>query len=354
MLYLNEIIGFEIAMRKLGIRMVLNYFLKRFGEMRSSYVGTNVTFRQNLFYVVDYVFALIFCGASISDYFAYGFYKTRRSIRNDFITFRRYKKIQKIANDSKYIDVFRDKVHFNKYFEEYLGRKYLSFEGVSKEKFNEFIKCIIDSHSNLFVKDIYSERGMGVIKLDSQNMNSEELYDKLLADKKNYVLEEEIKQHKALCEFHPWSVNTIRVVTLYDTIEDKVHIMNARLRIGNNRNSVDNFHFQGIGANVDIETGVINSVGYNVKNETFIFHPVTKKQIIGFQIPFWSECKNFVTEAAKKIPQVRYVGWDIVLLENGKFALIEGNDNADHDFQQLYNRGLWRDYKKILNNMKKK
>lgn len=341
-------------MVKMFNKSILVYFVRRFVEMRGFYIGTSVPFYKNIFYVIDYFFALIFYGASISDYFAYGFYKARRSWKNEFVTYKRHKIIQRIANDSDYIDIFRDKVQFNKYFEKYLGRKYFSLENTSRERFNEFIKHVADNHSTLFVKDIYSERGKGIIKLIPNNINPDELYDKLVSDKTNYVLEEEIKQHKSLSEFHPWSVNTIRIVTLYDTGAGQVHIMNAMLRMGNNQNCVDNFHFQGIGANIDIETGILNNVGYNGKNETFIFHPVTGKQITGFQLPFWSECKDFIVEVAKKIPQVRYIGWDVVLLENGKFALIEGNDNADHDIQQLYNRGLWQDYKRILNSMKKK
>ena len=85
----------------------------------------------------------------------------------------------------------------------------------------------------------------------------------------------------------------------------------------------------------------------------FFNHPITGKQIIGFKIPYWQECKEFVMKAARHIPTVRYVGWDIVLLEGGKFLLVEGNDNADHDFQQLHYRGLWKDYKKILKQLKR-
>lgn len=164
-------------------------------------------------------------------------------------------------------------------------------------------------------------------------------------------MEEQISQIQDLAEFHPWSINTIRIVTLYDTVKDTVHIMSARLRIGNKKNSVDNFHFYGIGANINIETGLIDSVGYDAYNKTYLVHPITKKQIIGFQMPYWNECKDFAVNVAKRIPTVRYIGWDIVMQENGHFVLIEGNDNADHDFQQLHYMGLWKQYKSVLKYM---
>ena len=122
--------------------------------------------------------------------------------------------------------------------------------------------------------------------------------------------------------------------------------------MGNKKNSVDNFHFDGIGANVDIETGIINTIGYDTYNKTYILHPETKKQIIGFQIPNWNECILFIKKAAKRLPSVRYIGWDLVIKNDGSLCLIEANDNADHDFQQLHNKGLWREYKSILKNLK--
>lgn len=117
---------------------------------------------------------------------------------------------------------------------------------------------------------------------------------------------------------------------------------------GTKKNNVDNFHFSGIGANINIETGIIDTIGYDAHNNTYIVHPITGKQIIGAQIPYWEECKTFVERAARHIPSVRYIGWDIVIQSGGHFLLIEGNDNADHDFQQLHNCGLWKQYQSII------
>ena len=76
-------------------------------------------------------------------------------------------------------------------------------------------------------------------------------------------------------------------------------------------------------------------------------------KIIGFQIPYWEECKRFIEKTARVTPEVRYVGWDVVLLQDGNFALIEANDNADHDGQQIHYRGMWKDYKDILKTLKR-
>ena len=42
------------------------------------------------------------------------------------------------------------------------------------------------------------------------------------------------------------------------------------------------------------------------------------------KIPMWDRVLEVVTEAAKKIPQIRYIGWDIAVTNDG-VEFIEGN-----------------------------
>lgn len=331
--------------------MTIIQFRNRFNEMMHTYIGDKIPICNVFFYFIDYIISFIIDGASISDYFAYGFYKLRRSGRNEYITFKRYHQIQNICNlHKKDREICRNKVKFNTRFKDFLGRDWLDVTNSDFEEFYSFLQ----RHEIVFIKEVLGFRGIGTTKYETKKIfNVRALYDKLHNDKNaHYVAEEKITQIDTLSEFHPWSVNTIRIVTVYNNLTDKVHFMNARLRMGNKKNSVDNFHFDGIGANINIESGIIDSVGYDVHNKIYIVHPESGKQIIGFKIPYWEECKMFAEKAARNIPEVRYIGWDIVIKENGEFLLIEGNDNADHDFQQLYNRGLWKDYKMIIKDIK--
>ena len=41
-----------------------------------------------------------------------------------------------------------------------------------------------------------------------------------------------------------------------------------------------------------------------------------------------------------------------MILPDGDFALIEANDNADHDGQQIHYKGMWPEYKKLLKQLK--
>lgn len=328
----------------------IKYLFARYDEMYRTYFSDNGLFKRVICFI-DWVFSYVIFGSSISDYFTFGFYYKRISGRNKYITFRRHKKIQKIANDKRYIELCRNKLKFNDMFRDFLGRSSVDFDKLSKEAFSTWLTNV---GSNIFVKDVYSYRGKGIYKVNQKETDMDMLFQKLKNDfNSHYIIEDEIEQNKLIAEFHPWSVNTIRIVTLYDTKNNVVHIMNARLRMGNNRRVVDNFHAGGIDGHIDIASGIICSKGFNMNNEVFVYHPISKKQIVGFKIPFWEECKEYIVKAAKTIPQVRYIGWDIVVLENARFAIIEANDNADHDTQQIHNSGgVWPTYKKILQNMK--
>ena len=214
--------------------MNLKRFCTRFREMRTCYVGTKVSFLDKIFYAVDYVFAFI----------------------------------------------------INELYKEFLGRDWIDVNNVDEMLFISFCH----KYPVIFIKEINGYRGIGTRKIETENLNAKDLYNELISDiNSHYIAEEQITQISELENFHPCSINTIRIVTVYDTINDKVHIMNARLRMGNKKNNVDNFHFSGIGANINIETGIIDTIGYDAHNNTYIVHPITGKQMI-MLIMIFSNC----------------------------------------------------------------
>lgn len=324
--------------------MNLKYLISRFKQMKHDYIGKTSCI-MTCWYIIDYALSLLIYGASISDYFAYGFYKLRPSGRNEYITFKRYHKIMRVANKKEDIRLCRNKLDFNKHFSDFLGREWIDTKVATREELLQFIH----KHPIFFTKDVLGFRGDGVKRIDSSNIEINTFLDDLIAQKDtHYILDEPLTEIKVLKELHPWSINTLRIVTFYDSKHDQVHYMNARIRIGNKKNNVDNFHYDGIGANIDIATGIITSLGYDTHNNTYITHPITEKQILGLQIPMWKECIQYIEKAVRHIPTVRYIGWDLVIQEDGKLCLIEANDNADHDFQQLHNKGLWKEYSRLI------
>lgn len=322
---------------------------RRFTDIAKIYRG-NLSHIGKIQYFLDYLGAFIIHGASFNDYFGYGFDALNYKGRGKYITLRRTRKLQSICNDKDYIKEFRDKIYFNTLYSKYLGRRWLDVSNASFDQFETFIKEIGDK---VFIKDVLGLCGIGVECIRPSEYSLPELYGRLINDTKaKYLIEEPIIQEGVISELHPWSVNTIRVTTIYNQEEDVVNIMGAVLRMGTGKDHRDNLHAGGIAAHIDVESGVIFKPGFDKTNHEYIYHPDTNKQIVGFVIPEWNNCKEFICEVARKNKKVRYVGWDVVVKGDGTFLLIEGNDNGDHDVQQLFYKGLWPAYKKILNNLK--
>ena len=62
----------------------ISFIFKRFNSEYNTYIERKSIVRK-IFYFIDYVFAYLFYGASVNDYFAFGFYKLRPNGRNEWI-----------------------------------------------------------------------------------------------------------------------------------------------------------------------------------------------------------------------------------------------------------------------------
>lgn len=322
--------------------------INRYLKIKKTHFGEGNFFKNGLL-AIDYLLAFIINGASFSDYFAYKFFDLKNAARKKYITYRKHKKIQKICNpDKKAIITCRDKRIFNNKFESFLGRKWLD---VDKATFEQFFNFIEGCSSDVFIKGVEGFCGNDVWSEKKEKIDKKALF-KELKEKGNYILEEKINQIGELSDFNPESVNTIRLTTIFDSKRNIVHIIKANIRLGIKGSSIDNLHAGSIAAHIDVDSGIIYKPGYDKLNQLHIFHPSSGKQIVGFKIPYWEECKDYIRKAAKLLPDVRYVGWDLVSKGDGSFCLIEANDNADHDIQQINDKGLWPEYKRILKTLK--
>lgn len=292
----------------------------------------------------------ILCRAGYSryDFFQCELYRLGMMGRREFLNVRRAKRVRDICNQPDECVKFRDKSIFNKEFAEYIHRDWLDLRVDGLESFQKFVA----KHSTFMVKPQFLEGGRGIQKIEiTAESNLKAIYEKL--KKEGALLEEIIVQCRELSEFNPSSVNTIRVVTLLDA-HDKVHVMSGVLRMGTGNNCADNFHTNGIAATVDVETGLVISSAINRKYDRYIIHPDSKKQIIGYHVPMWDEIIETCKKAAYVVPKVRYVGWDIAIGEDNQIIMIEGNDNAARDVQQMPDlKGKWPMYKPLIEELEK-
>lgn len=281
------------------------------------------------------------------DYDQYRFYYKKRAERNKFVTHGKLLEIIKVCNNPNSRKIFDDKRLFNNAFKSFLGRDYLE----AKESSYDEIMAFFNKHDRVFSKNPTGMFGKGVSVVANDEINTE-VINQMISD--GYLLEEVVTQHAELAKFNPTSVNSLRVVTLVKA-DDSIEIKCIVLRFGRKGNVADNFHFDGIAALVDVETGIVKTQGVDRYWNRYTIHPDSKESIVGFQIPEFNRIKETCLLAAKVHPEVRYVGWDVTVGSDNQIIIIEGNPGADPDITQIPDQvGKWYQYDQELERIKAK
>lgn len=287
---------------------------------------------------LDFLGAFIRHGCLIDQYVDGRFYTFKNYYRKRVITQRRLEKIIKTANAPESIHLLENKAHFNKYFSKWVRRDWLLSEAMSFEEFKSLcLKCRC-----LFVKplDAYEGKGVQCLKSPSDENGIRDLYKKFKRGR--LIIEQRVEQHHGLI-FGNYSVNTVRINTILDK-NGEVHFFKPVLRVGIGDAVVDNYNAGGVEYAVDLESGIIFMPGYYKGSLCKIFHPETTIRMVGYQLPLWKDVLSNVAEAARLIPNCRYVGWDVAITPEG-IELIEGNHNPGYVCMEYFGETGW--YKKL-------
>ena len=295
-------------------------------------------------------FDILWCaaryGAGYYDYLMFGFYDMNGRERDTYLTRVRNKKVQEIMNDIAYSDEFDDKLRFNENFAEFLGRKTLNGETATVADLTAFL----DGQEAIFAKINHGDCGRGVEKLYVKDFESPAAMLDYIQENKLVVLEQVLRQHEDMARLHPSSVNTMRILT--DLVDDTVHIAYITVKMGRGGGVCDNSGQGGVLCRVDIESGKICSPATDDYFNVYDKHPDTGIVFRGYQLPMVDEAIALAKKAARKVPQIGHVGWDVAITPDGP-AIIEGNDFPGTDLCQLYphypeKHGLWPYYKELL------
>ena len=193
------------------------------------------------------------------------------------------------------------------------------------------IKPVIDSSQGVGVNVInVNINAIKKFEMSGVTYTSVELLEKIFSESPcSYLIEEKIQQHSFNQSLYPESVNTVRVDSLLSKAGEAI-INSAYLRIGRNGRKVDNWSGKsgGIGVNVNTETGELSSLGIDYCKNLYSEHPNTGAVFSGLTVPYWDEIINIVKKAALQFPNLKSLGWDIALTENGPLIL---EVNADYD-----------------------
>ena len=185
--------------------------------------------------------------------------------------------------------------------------------------------------SDLDIKQVnYNPQPLLVTKT-GQEMTVPEL--EYLLQGGEWLLQENLRQHSFLTELNPHGLNTIRVITFVN-VDDSVDIHFAVLRLGLKETSLASRDTEIIVA-VDANTGKLGKGIYRNSHEgqATSIHPNTLAVFNGAVLPQWGEVTALAKAAALAMPQMRAVGWDIVLTPRGP-VLLDGHRDWDIGMMQ--------------------
>lgn len=285
--------------------------------------------KSRLWLLFDMFLSAIRYNAGYVDYKIAEFYRLNDEQRRTQITRGISNSIVKRMNDKAYWHYFDNKAEFNTLFAQQVARDWIE---ISPSTTPGSLEKFLANKDTVIAKPLEGSSGQGIekfVRADWQEGVPKFL--ELLRQKSIGILEELVIQHERMSKLCPTSVNTVRIATLLG--DKKQGIVYAFLRIGNGR-VMDNVDCGGMAARVDLESGKLLTVGADKQGNTYKVHPKTGTPIVGFEVPFWEEAKKMCQDAAQKVPQMRFVAWDVAITNDGP-RFIEGNSFPSHAVPQF-------------------
>lgn len=246
-----------------------------------------------------------------------------------------------LNNKQKFYELLDDRG-----FEDYLPTRYGSLSnGVLLGSGTDFIS-LLDDKDILIVKDQTGAAGNRVhicrslaagFSIDGDQHNPVSLREQI-AKFDGYIVTEYCHQADYVKSIYPDTPNTIRIVTMNPT-NDGPFVASSVHRIGTNTSgTVDNFSKGGMSAEINDDGTLGSAVRYmDGEISRYEYHPNTGSRISGVVVPHWRTIQETILSIATAIPEVTYVGWDVIVTNDGNFKIIEANSNTDTDLLQAHN-----------------
>lgn len=286
----------------------------------------------------DFVISYLLYKFNTEDYFVIGNgYTLSKYEKKRFFTCRRAVWLAYKVNDSQYNHYLENKAEALSLFKDLISRQWLYTPKSSFSEFMDFVK-----RTPIFIaKPVGGMCGIGIEKYYANKMSELELkslYNHLVAE--DMLIEECLKAHDDIF-LGTTALSTFRIYTMIDN-KGAVHVLKAKYRVGTG-NAITDTADGCIAYPISIKDGIIEGPGINevLNSNYYYYHPGCDKLVVGMRIPMWNRVLEVVTEAAKMIPQVRYIGWDIAITNNS-VEIIEGNHNPYHGtFEIMGVERLW-------------
>jgi len=183
---------------------------------------------------------------------------------------------------------------------------------------------------------ILEDRG-GDVAFSGRVVSRDEARERL-GSRRELIVSEYVQQASYAREIYPASANSVRMLTMVDDETEEPFLARAVHRFGGGGKMVDNVSQGGVAAIIgpdDDRLGVgvqIDEAGHPRNIEC---HPDTGARITGVQIPHWQQVVDRVLELAREHPYMPYIGWDVIVTEDG-LRILEGNSNSGVLFTQFH------------------
>lgn len=281
-------------------------------------------------------------------YFQYNLSEASENEKKSFISRSRAQKWYRTLVKKEVREIFHSKPLFIKTFDRHIKRKTLVCnQSTTSIQLYDILSC-----SSIIVKPQAGSLGQGIYKLDFKDIekpNKSDILNKCI--KEESLIEECVQGDWRLQQFHPESLNTIRVVTAYDG--KNIRVFGSFIRFGRGKAVIDNAHNGGIYCTVDIDSGTICTDAFDVNGNMFSRHPDTGLEFNGFAVPEWKAIEKECCEAHSKV-DIPFVGWDVCINKAGEVEFIEGNHAPDLDVMQGPRKtGLREEFERICRGYEK-
>lgn len=285
--------------------------------------------KNKVFLFFDIINCMVRYNAGYNDYVIFEFWDLNHKQRDTYLTRFRSKKFTMFMNDHDYAHYFDNKNEFNVEFKDYIGRECIDMQDADRAKIDEFYA----TREKVFAKPNDMSGGAGCEKLVIADFENSDAFYNYIKEKNFGTIEDVIENHPDIAAIYPFSVNTLRVITMIDAAGTP-HVVYAVFKMGINGRVVDNY---GLHGPLDLETGEFLYPAHSGDTTAGIHyteHPYSNTPLIGYKVPMFDQVKELAKKAALVVPQMRYVGWDIAVTPRGP-VIIEGNNYCAHDFWQL-------------------
>ena len=211
-----------------------------------------------------------------------------------------------------------------------------SFSQINK---SELCDILLKEEKLFFKKATESEGGEGVYYYPSFNYK-DDIYNAInQMGEGDIVVQRSIVQNEQMAKLNPSSVNTVRVISLFNDGEVKVYSSIVRMGCGNSK--VDNASSGGITCGIK-QNGRLKTCAYSSSGIKYVEHPTTHVAFSDIVVPKYSEICEIVKKCATKFPYHRLLSWDFAIDNEGCPVFIEVNLRyGELDFHQFNNGPLF-------------